>query len=61
MIKPENKHDWEKKREQLKNEYPILTDEDLDYREKDEEKFIMMLESKLGKTKEEVRELLRSI
>jgi len=45
---------WDKKREKLKQKYPIITDEDLSYNEGKEKEMIEMLGNKLGKTKEEI-------
>jgi len=45
---------WDKKREKLKQIFPIITDEDLSYNEGKEKEMIEMLGNKLGKTKEEL-------
>jgi hypothetical protein len=45
---------WDKKRVILKQTYPLLTDEDLSFREGKEKEMIEMLGNKLGKTKEEL-------
>jgi len=45
---------WDKKRVILKQVYPLLTDEDLSFREGKEKEMIEMLGNKLGKTKEEL-------
>lgn len=55
------KGDWDRIKEKLKKKYAILTDEDLEYREGQEEKLLDTLQSKLGKTKSEVKQLLRDL
>jgi len=45
---------WNKKKEKLKQKFPIITDEDLRYNEGKEKEMIEMLGSKLGKTKQEL-------
>ena len=45
---------WDRKREKLKQIFPIITDEDLSYNEGKEKEMIEMLGNKLGKTKEEL-------
>jgi uncharacterized protein YjbJ (UPF0337 family) len=45
---------WDKKKEKLKERFPIITDEDLRYREGKEKEMIEMLGNKLGKSKQEL-------
>jgi hypothetical protein len=45
---------WDRKREKLKQIFPIITDEDLSFNEGKEKEMIEMLGNKLGKTKEEL-------
>lgn len=55
------KGDWQRIKEKLKERYAILTDEDLEYKEGEEEKFLDRLQARLGKTKAEVKDILRDI
>lgn len=52
---------WNRKKEKLKEKYAFLTDEDLQFHESKEKEMIEMLEYKLGKTKEELRNIIESI
>jgi hypothetical protein len=45
---------WDKKKEKLKQRFPLITDEDLRYREGKEKEMIEMLGYKLGKSKQEL-------
>jgi hypothetical protein len=45
---------WNEKKEKLKQKFPIISDEDLWYNEGKEREMIEMLGYKLGKTKEEL-------
>ncbi len=45
---------WDKKKEKLKQRFPVITDEDLRYREGKEKEMIEMLGYKLGKSKQEL-------
>jgi hypothetical protein len=45
---------WNEKKEKLKQKFPIISDEDLWYSEGKEREMIEMLGYKLGKTKEEL-------
>jgi hypothetical protein len=45
---------WDKKKDKLKQRFPIITDEDLRYREGKEKEMIEMLGYKLGKSKQEL-------
>ena len=45
---------WNQKKEKLKQRFPVITDEDLRYREGKEKEMIEMLGYKLGKSKQEL-------
>ena len=49
---------WNEKKEKLKQKYHIITDEDLSFREGKEKEMIEILGYKLGKTKEELRNII---
>lgn len=49
---------WTHTREKLKVKFTQLTDEDVTYTEGKEEAMLLKLQQKLGKTKEELREIL---
>jgi uncharacterized protein YjbJ (UPF0337 family) len=52
---------WEKKKEKLKERFPVITDEDLRYREGKEKEMIEMLGNKLGKSKLELINIIVAI
>jgi hypothetical protein len=52
------KGSWEQLTNKLRKEYPQLTEKDLEYKESEEEEMLRMIEYKLGKTREEMRELI---
>lgn len=52
---------WSEVKNRLKEKYAILTDKDLAYEKGEEEKLLNTLQEKLGKDKEEVKDILRSI
>ena len=52
---------WDKKKEKLKEKFPHITDEDLRYREGKEKEMIEMLGYKLGKSKEELLNIIVTI
>lgn len=52
---------WDKKKEKLKQRFPIITDEDLLYREGKEKEMIEMLGYKLGKSKQELLNIIVAI
>ncbi len=58
MNKLQMKGTWEQVKGRLKQTYGTLTDDDLAYAEGKEEELVGRLKSKLGKTEEEVREIL---
>jgi len=45
---------WDERKEKLKQKYPVITDEDLNFYEGKEREMIEILGYKLGKTKEEL-------
>lgn len=49
---------WERSKEQIKKEYPDLTDEDLRCEPGKEEELLERLQQKLKKTKKEIRNWL---
>ena len=52
---------WDKKKEKLKERFPVITDEDLRYREGKEKEMIEMLGNKLGKSKQELLNIIVAI
>jgi hypothetical protein len=52
---------WNGKKEKLKQKYPIINDEDLYFHEGKEKEMIEMLGYKLGKTKEELRNIIAAL
>ncbi len=52
---------WNKKKEKLKQKFPIITDDDLRYREGKEKEMIEMLGNKLGKSKQELLNIIVAI
>ncbi|HYH56966.1 MAG TPA: CsbD family protein [Anseongella sp.] len=57
----ELKGKWNQVKGKLKQSYGSLTDDDLQYEEGREDELIGRLQEKLGKSREEVREMLRDI
>lgn len=55
------KGNWNKAKGKLKEKYAVLTDNDLAYEEGQEDQLIGHLQEKLGKTKKEVKDILRDI
>ncbi len=60
MNKLQLKGTWDQVKGRLKQTYGTLTDDDLIYVEGKEDELVGKLKSKLGKSEEEVRELLNS-
>ncbi len=60
MDKLEIKGTWNVLKGKLKQQYADLTDDDLLYEEGQEDRLIGKLQQKLGKSRDEVIELLRS-
>ena len=52
---------WNGKKEKLKQRFPIITDEDLRYREGKEKEMIEMVGNKLGKSKQELLHIIVAI
>jgi hypothetical protein len=52
---------WNKIKEKLKQKYPIITEEDLCFREGKEKEMIEMLGYKLGKTKVELHNIIAGL
>lgn len=55
------KGDWNEKKGKLKQKYGMLTDDDLAFAEGKEDELLGRLQKKLGKTKDEVREMIHQI
>jgi hypothetical protein len=49
---------WNERKEKLRQKYPSITDEDLNFYEGKEKEMIELLGYKLGKTKEELRNII---
>lgn len=54
-----SKVDWDTVKEDLKKKYPLLTDKD--FEEEKEDKLLIELAKKLGKTKEELKDIIQNI
>lgn len=52
---------WNQAKGKLKERYAELTDDDLKYEEGKEDQLVGRLQEKLGKTKDEVKQMLRDI
>ena len=52
---------WEQKKEKLKEKFPNITEEDLRYREGKDKEMIEMLGNKLGKSKQELLNIIVAI
>ena len=52
---------WNEKKEKLKKEYPAITDDDLFFCDGKEKEMIEMLGYKLGKTNEELRNIIAAL
>jgi hypothetical protein len=52
---------WEQKKEKLKQKFPNITEEDLHYQEGKEKEMIEMLGNKLGKSKQELLNIIVAI
>ncbi len=59
MNKLSIKGNWNEKKGKLKQKYSKLTDDDLMYVEGKEDELVGRIQKRLGKTKEEAREILR--
>ncbi len=61
MEELELKGKWNDIKGKLKERYAVLTDNDLAYEEGKEEQLLGHLQEKLGKSKEEVKDIIRSL
>lgn len=61
MNKLEFQGSWDQVKGKLKQSYGELTDHDLTFVEGKEDELLGRLKEKLGKTKEEIREMIRSL
>lgn len=52
---------WNGKKEKIKKEFPVITDEDLNFHEGKEVEMIEMLGYKLGKTIDEMRRIINAL
>ena len=52
---------WNGKKAKIKQKYPIITDEDLNFREGKEVEMVEMLGFKLGKTIDEMRQIIAAL
>lgn len=59
MNKLNIKGNWNEKKGKLKQQFSKLTDDDLMYVEGKEDELLGRIQKRLGKTKEEAREILR--
>lgn len=59
MNKLNIKGNWNEKKGKLKQQFSKLTDDDLMYVEGKEDELVGRIQKRLGKTKEEAREILR--
>lgn len=55
------KENWEEQKGKLKQKFSTITDNDLIYLEGKKEEMLEKLQIKLGKTKEELQKILKSI
>ncbi len=55
---PFTQEEWSSKRTRLQEEYPDLTDEDLEFEEGKHTELFDRLQTKLGKTKDELRKII---
>ena len=61
MNKTEVKGNWNEQKGRLKQEFAVLTDNDLMFEEGKKEEMFGRLQIKLGKTKEELQKIIASI
>lgn len=57
----ELKGKWNETKGKLKEKYAVLTDDDLAYEEGQEDQLVGHLQEKLGKSKKEVKDILRDL
>ena len=58
MNTTEQKGNWERQKERLKQKFDSLTDDDLFFEAGEEEEMMKKLEQKLGKTKKEIQQII---
>jgi uncharacterized protein YjbJ (UPF0337 family) len=61
MNTTEVKGNWEELKGKLKQKYATLTDDDLMFAEGKKEEMVGKLQTKLGKTKEEIHKIISSL
>jgi uncharacterized protein YjbJ (UPF0337 family) len=61
MNKLNLKGNWNETKGKLKQQYGSLTDDDLQYSEGKEDELLGRLQKKMGKSKEEVREIISKV
>lgn len=61
MKRSRNPKPWKKKKEVLKEQYNSLSDEDLRYEKGKENQLINRIQQKLGKTKDEVKRIIKQL
>lgn len=61
MKRSRNPKPWKKKKEVLKKQYTSLSDEDLKYEKGKENQLISRIQQKLGKTKDEVKRIIKQL
>lgn len=61
MDELKSKGNWNEIKGKLKERYAILTEDDLTYEEGKEEQMLGNLQEKLGKTKQEVKDIIREL
>ncbi len=52
---------WNEKKEKLKHKYTVITNDDLHFREGKENEMMEKLGRKLGKSKEELRQIINAL
>lgn len=58
MNTTEQKGNWKRQKERLKQKFDALTDDDLFFEVGEEEQMMKKLEQKLGKTKKEIQQII---
>jgi uncharacterized protein YjbJ (UPF0337 family) len=61
MAKLETKGNWNEVKGKAKQQYAVLTDDDLKYQEGKEDEMLGKVQKKLGKTRDEVVDWLKSL
>lgn len=61
-MKSENtRGNWNDQKNKLKRQFPVLTDEDLQFEADEEEEMFEKIQIKIGKTKEELLRIIASL